>query len=392
MNTFEALIHPLTLDDFNSQYYEKKHAHIKTNNASRFSDLISFEKLDEIVGMYGLTAPDITVVNSRNDVSKDQYIWKGDLIDPVKVAGLFAKGATVIFNSLQDQIEPLRQLCSGMSEDLQLKNQTNIYLTPPDSQGFNAHWDTHDVFVLQVEGSKNWKIYKESFELPLEESKYKFEKDCIEASNVVDEFVLEQGDILYIPRGVMHSATSSTEKSLHVTLGITAYTWKNFIMDYVEQLADADVNWRESVSLLPKDRELVKHNFDSKLKEMMESVNIESITEKHVRNVKDFFRIRKPDLLSQSLDSSDLKETDIIVPHNHNNIKITESDDKHKIKLNTGMREIIFPIVAKKTINLIFNSNKQSIGEFNDDIDWESRKLVVDKLLKESLVFKTINA
>lgn len=392
MKTFEALVHPLTVDDFNSNFHEKKHAHIKSSNTSRFSDLISFEKLDEIVGMYGLTAPDITVVNSKKDVSKNEYIWKGDLIDPVKVAGLFAKGATIIFNSLQDQIEPLRQLCFGMSEDLQLKAQTNIYLTPPDSQGFNPHWDTHDVFVLQVEGSKNWKIYNETLKLPLEEEKYKFEKDCVESKNVADEFVLEQGDILYIPRGVMHSASSSNEKSLHVTLGITTYSWKSFFLDYVEQLADANVDWRESVSLFPKDRELVKRGFDSKLKEMMESINIDSITEKHVRDVKDFYRIRKSDLLGQSLDSSDLKETDVIVPHNHNNIKITESDDKHKIQLNTGFREITFPMVAKKTINLIFNSNKQKIGEFNDDIDWESRKLVVDKLLKESLVFKTINA
>ena len=392
MKTFETLIHPLTVDDFNSNYNEKKHAHIKSNNASRFSDLISFEKLDEIAGMYGLTAPDITVVNSKNDVSKNEYIWKGDIIDPVKVAGLFGKGATVIFNSLQDQIEPLRQLCSGMAEELLLRTQTNIYLTPPDSQGFNPHWDTHDVFVLQVEGSKNWKIYNETLKLPLEEDKYKFEKDCVETKSVADEFVLEQGDILYIPRGVMHSAASTSEKSLHVTLGVTTYSWKNFILDYVEQLADANVDWRESVSLLSKDRELVKQGFDSKLKEMMESMDVASVIEKQVRTVKDFYRIRKPDLLSQSLDSSDLKETDIIVPHNHNNIKITESDDKHKIQINTGLREITFPIVAKKTINLIFNSNNQEIGEFNDDIDWESRKLVVDKLLKESLVFKTINA
>ena len=31
--------------------------------------------------------------------------------------------------------------------------QVNAYLTPPDSRGFNKHFDTHDVFVLQILGS-----------------------------------------------------------------------------------------------------------------------------------------------------------------------------------------------------------------------------------------------
>ena len=34
--------------------------------------------------------------------------------------------------------------------------QINAYITPPENQGFAAHYDTHDVFVLQVSGSKRW--------------------------------------------------------------------------------------------------------------------------------------------------------------------------------------------------------------------------------------------
>lgn len=390
MCSFEELISPLDVDEFNSFFYEKKHAHIKSKNSSRFADLISFEKLDEIVGVHGLTAPNISVVKSEMNISSSEYTWKQELIDPVKVASLFADGATIIFNALQDRTEPLRQLCSGISESLQLKAQANIYLTPPNSQGFNTHWDTHDVFVLQVEGSKNWKIYKESLPFPLEEDNYRFEKDCVEAKNVVDEFVLEQGDILYIPRGVMHSASSSSDKSLHVTLGITAYTWKNLFNDILQVVTDGDSDWRSSVSLLASDREKVKTDFENKLREMLDKVDIEAVINKHANNVSNSYRPRMPNLLSQSLQVGVLNKSDVIMPHNHHDIEITESDDSHKIHLTTGVREIIFPIVAKKTINLIFSSNNQKIGDFNDDIDWESRKLVVSKLLKESLVFKTI--
>ena len=32
-------------------------------------------------------------------------------------------------------------------------------MTPPQNQGFSAHYDTHDVFVLQVAGSKRWVVH-----------------------------------------------------------------------------------------------------------------------------------------------------------------------------------------------------------------------------------------
>lgn len=37
---------------------------------------------------------------------------------------------------------------------------TNVYLTPPQSQGFAPHYDDIEAFIIQLEGSKYWKLYK----------------------------------------------------------------------------------------------------------------------------------------------------------------------------------------------------------------------------------------
>ena len=35
----------------------------------------------------------------------------------------------------------------------------NVYLTPPNSQGFAPHYDDIEAFVLQIEGKKRWRLY-----------------------------------------------------------------------------------------------------------------------------------------------------------------------------------------------------------------------------------------
>ena len=132
----------------------------------RFSKLLSFDVLDSVLGTFGLSQADIRVVRSDPEVAPSEYQW-GDLADPMRVARLFAEGATVIFAALHNRHEPLRRLCAALSRQAGLRAQTNIYLTPPNSQGFKPHWDSHDVFVMQVEGSKRWRFYEGGKDRPL---------------------------------------------------------------------------------------------------------------------------------------------------------------------------------------------------------------------------------
>lgn len=37
---------------------------------------------------------------------------------------------------------------------------SNLYLTPPNSQGFAPHYDDIEAFVLQIQGCKYWRVYR----------------------------------------------------------------------------------------------------------------------------------------------------------------------------------------------------------------------------------------
>ena len=95
----------------------------------------------------------------------------------------------------------------------------NSYLTPAGSQGFAPHYDDVDVFVLQTEGSKRWRLYApiQQSDILSQHSSRNYTQE--EIGDPILDVVLNEGDFLYAPRGTIHQCVASeTEHSLHVTL------------------------------------------------------------------------------------------------------------------------------------------------------------------------------
>jgi lysine-specific demethylase/histidyl-hydroxylase NO66 len=106
-----------------------------------------------------------------------------------------------------------------------------VYLTPAGSQGFAPHYDDIEAFILQLEGKKLWKLYKprsSEEELPRFSSGNFSPK---EVGEPVLEVELQQGDMMYFPRGFIHQArTTNDTHSLHITLSTyQKNTWGDFI-------------------------------------------------------------------------------------------------------------------------------------------------------------------
>lgn len=97
----------------------------------------------------------------------------------------------------------------------------NVYLTPANSQGFAPHYDDIEAFILQIEGKKRWKLYHP---LSVGEILPRFSSRNFNESEIGKPFldvVLEAGDLLYFPRGVIHQAcTIDDTHSLHLTLSV----------------------------------------------------------------------------------------------------------------------------------------------------------------------------
>jgi hypothetical protein len=197
-----------------------------------FTDLFGTDDADELLGRRGLRTPFLRVARDGKVVPAHQYTGGGgagaevgDQVRDERILALFTAGATLVFQGLHRLWPPLIDFTGTLAAELSAPVQANAYLTPPAGRGFATHYDTHDVFVLQVEGRKRWLVHEPVLVDPLERQPCGARADEIAATAdgpPALDVELAPGDALYLPRGWLHSATALGDRSLHLTLGLRA--------------------------------------------------------------------------------------------------------------------------------------------------------------------------
>jgi ribosomal protein L16 Arg81 hydroxylase len=140
-------------------------------------------------------------------------------------------GATLVLDSVQEMFEPVGDLAAGLEHDLREKIQVNLYAGWGTTHGFDVHWDDHDAFIIQIAGRKRWRMHGVSRPYPLMRDT---ELPRRPEGEPIDDFMLEDGDVLYLPRGHWHDVSAVGEQSLHLTIGFNRATG----VDLVAWLAD----------------------------------------------------------------------------------------------------------------------------------------------------------
>lgn len=133
----------------------------------------------------------------------------------------FHNGFSLVVNKLERHWGPVAQMARQLEQHFGLSHVScNLYLTPSNASGFESHWDWMDVIVVQMSGEKTWSLWKEPT-LPLSTATLKREPELHEnQAERYSDLRLGQGDILYIPRGTLHNASTGSSESLHLTFGI----------------------------------------------------------------------------------------------------------------------------------------------------------------------------
>ncbi|MDM4718883.1 cupin domain-containing protein [Micromonospora sp. WMMA1363] len=203
-------------------------------NPCGFTDLLSPADADDLLSRRGLRTPFLRVAKDGELVPAARYTGGGgagaeigDQVLDEKVLDLYAGGATLVLQGLHRTWPTVHDFARDLGLAVGQPLQVNAYLTPAGSQGFGTHYDTHDVFVLQVDGRKHWRVHPPVLPEPLERQPWGGRADEVAASAegvAALDVALTPGDALYLPRGWLHSAQAQESSSLHLTVGVRALT------------------------------------------------------------------------------------------------------------------------------------------------------------------------
>jgi len=218
MLEFDDVIAPLTRDQFFADYWG--HSFLAAKGAAgRFSGLMDWDELNAILEQHRLSPPRFRLTNEGRTIEPFRYMSPGPggapQLNSGKLAACLSGGATLVLDCVEEMAPRVRTLAASFRDALHAGNYVNLYAGWHSQNGLDLHWDSQEIMVLQLAGRKRWQVYRPTRLNPLPDD---LEPPPRPVAAPVWEGMLEDGDMLYIPRGWWHVAFPVNEPSLHLTV------------------------------------------------------------------------------------------------------------------------------------------------------------------------------
>lgn len=190
--------------------------------------------------MYGYEVPKAEYLESYINVGKLEYRYiKSVIYDYMR------KGATLVYNRIRN--EPLvSTLARQVAQFSNAQVIASGYAAFSAKSSYRCHWDTRDVFAIQLKGRKRWVLKEPNFELPLYMQQTKDMPGISEPEEIYWDVILEAGDVLYVPRGWWHNPLPLDGETFHLAIGTFAPTGFDYL-NWLVQLAPTILDGRRNL-------------------------------------------------------------------------------------------------------------------------------------------------
>jgi ribosomal protein L16 Arg81 hydroxylase len=239
----QELLAPLPVEPFLANHWGRVELHVR-GDEDKFAHLFSWQELDWILESQRWETPllgpgdhpRLRLSHHRETlplfVPNDQRS-KVARLDVASFYRRFREGATLVVNFVDELSRRVRDTAEGLAATFGSHVLTNLYASTGHDPGFGLHWDDHDVFVVQVAGTKEWSLHGPTRKNPLSK------RDLVPRPNGEPRRVvtMKAGDCLYLPKGHWHNVHGQDVPSLHLSFNISNATGVNFLRWLVDDLS-----------------------------------------------------------------------------------------------------------------------------------------------------------
>lgn len=382
-DTLASILKPLTPDEFAEEYYSKKSFHIQ-DSGTKFDALFGWESLNRILNSSPVPHPTMKMVLEGRPVIRG---------DGQEIIDACRNGASLVLEEIHKYDTNVGKLAAGLAKDIKEPVRVNLYLSQPSRQGYNRHYDTHDVFILQIAGYKGWQVYDFSVEYPLFRQK-DHHKNPPEQLRL--GCTLGPGDVLYIPRGHWHEATAQVEPSMHLTVGLYARTGIDFLTWFANELR-SDVNWRDTFPLVLDDDAALSEECDPRTVKHFEKLRKSIEAEISEPSLLDRYRKfcvaheRKIDPFNfptQLIQGNEIDRNSQFTRPSYQQVSLERRSDG-KIELIVWGNILTFSGPAEGMLRYVFSSplfTAQDVERIAPELTWTDISTLLKTLLREELI------
>lgn len=347
--------------------------HVHHADPADLVGLLSLEDADHLLTSTAIRTPSIRLAKDGSVLPESSYTRSASLagkplsglVDARKALALFDDGATIVFQGLHRYWPPLTRLVAELELELGHPCQANAYLTPPGSQGFAVHSDSHDVFVFQTAGAKQWEIHTD---------------------DGVEDLTLVPGLSVYLPTGTPHAARAQETVSLHVTLGINQLTWRGLLRRTLAGVLDAEPDTHLPAGYLDDPAALTAGLADrlaalaDRVRDLDPAVGVE-------QEVRRFLTGRGPRLSGGLLDSTRLADLDDTTRlrrrAGHPCVLLPRGD---RLEVLLGDRSIDVPGWLEPALQELRRRPELTPADLAGQLDEQSRLVLCRRLVREGLL------
>lgn len=377
---------------FLEEHWSTTPLHSKDAEEGGFTDLLSLGDVDHLISTFP-RQPTFRLVRDGKPLDPADYIRTarlgGKVVpgvgDAARIYAQMHDGATLVLQGLHRYWPAVRRFCRDLELDLTHPAQANAYVTPPSSRGLAVHHDTHDVFVLQLAGRKQWSVHEPVVELPVPAQRWS--SDLGDPGPPILSAELQPGDCLYIPRGFPHAAESRQEVSAHLTVGILASTWNDVMKEVVADVVD-DVEFRRALPVgFADDEDSLSGEIAAQLDRLrtsLEKVDAGAVARRVARR---FWTGRWPILdgqLGQLMALHRLEDESLLQRRPGSICRLQQRSGRLACLL--GDRELSMPAALEPAMRAIAGLDRFRVVELGEHLDHDSRVILVSRLVREGLL------